>query len=350
MIRRHRASYNRAMPATIPSANRRRLRWALLIALALHALLGWRYAPPLFDRFEAIRTVEPAAPEEVALDIAPLPPPPKSRGFALATQLAAGSPEQLPAELPKDFFAKPAPLAGGRLHLSDDLTLARQRSAALVANIIPAAARLASIDAISDRPRAPPLKESSPQSAQQAPYRLAPAATDADVDAALLEAARAAESNVRAANSAVTKPAPDYRALLSQGPLVTEPQRAQQSSITSYALDAPALPGSVRAAPDEGKGTPAARQQFFSQLTAQLKMANQRALAQAVKAGPRVMVRMRFLLNRQGQVIEISPAESTDPTLVQRAAVVVRAATLPPVPAEMTQVPLELSFPVEVYR
>ena len=350
MIRRHRAPYNRAMPAPALSANRRRLRWALLIALGLHALLGWRYAPQLFDRFETIRRDGATQSEEVALDIAPLPPPPKGRGFALATQLAAGSPEQLQPALPKDFFAKPAPLAGGRLQLSDDLTLARQRTAALVANIVPAAARLASINAISDHPRAPPVKESSPSSSQQVPYLLAPATTDADVDVALLEAARAAERNVRAANSAVTKPAPDYRALLPQGPLVTETQRAQPSSMTGYTLDAPTLPGSVRSAPDEGKDAPAARQQFFSQLTAQLKVANQRALAQAVKVGPRVMVRMRFLLNRQGQVIEISPAESMDASLAQRAAAVVRAATLPPVPAEMTQVPVELSFPIEVYR
>ena len=348
------------MAAPAFSSNRRRLRWALLIALALHGLLAWRYAPQLFERLETLRSAVVAAPAEQALEIAPLPPPPKSRGFVLATQLAGGSPEQLPPELPPGFFRRPEPLASGSLHISDDLALARRRGAALVANIIPAAARLPNITAISDRPRAPLLKAERPvpaagadtaQIPQQVPFLLAPAAPDADVDAALAEAARDAERKVRVANSAATRPAPDYRALLLQGPLVTDAPRPQQSSsITTFALDTPAAPGSSRAAPDEGKRVAAARQQFFSQLTARLKTANQRLLAEAVKAGPRAVVRMRFLLGRQGQVIEVGPAEPGDAALARRAAAVIRAATLPPVPAEMTEVPLELSFPVEVYR
>lgn len=348
------------MAAPALSSNRRRLRWALAIAVALHALLGWRYAPHLFERFETMRSAVVAAPEEQALEIVPPTPPPKSRGFVLATRLASGSPEQLQPELPTGFFPRPKPLASGSLQLSDDLALARKRGAALVANIIPAAARLPNINAISDRLRAPLLKAARPtptvetrtaQSPQQVPFLLAPAAPDADVDAALVEAARDAERKVRAANSAVTKPAPDYRALLPQGPLVTDAPRPQQSSsITTFALDTPAAPSSSRAAPDEGKSVAAARQQFFSQLTARLKTANQRVLAEAVKAGPRAVVRMRFLLDRQGRVIEVGPAEPGDAVLARRAAAVIRAATLPSVPMEMTRVPLELSFPVEVYR
>ncbi len=93
-----------------------------------------------------------------------------------------------------------------------------------------------------------------------------------------------------------------------------------------------------------------ARQQFFATLTARLKATNVRLLAEAVRAGPRVTVRMRFLLDRNGQVLEVTPADPVDRQLAARAAAVIRAAALPAVPAVMTRVPLELSFPVEVYR
>lgn len=379
------------MASPAPSSNARRLRWALLIALALHAALLWRYAPNLFERFENARKADPSQPEvppvEEIVEITPPPEPPKSRGMVLSTRLGSASPEALQAPLPKGFFAKPAPIGSGLLHLADDLDFARASGAQIVANIIPAATRLPNISALSDKARTPkpskppPKAKAAPllaaQTAVQAvaeapspapaeppqvPFLLPLVLEDLNVDAAIAQAASTAQQSARAANaSTAPKPAPDYRALLPQGPLVAAPplplgskqapqEPARESGITTFALDAPAAADQVRAAPDQGKAGAAARQQFFSLLTARLKATNQRLLAEAVKAGPRTTVRMKFLLDREGRVLELSPAEPGSRQLVERAAAVIRAAPLPRVPDSMTQVPVELSFPVEVYR
>ena len=383
------------MASPAPSPNARRLRWALLIALALHAALLWRYAPNLFERFESARKSDldkaEAPPQEDIVEIAPPPEPPKSRGMMLSTRLGSGSPESLQAPLPKGFFAKPAPIGSGLLHLADDLDFARASGAQVIANIIPAATRLPNISALSDKARTPkpkpaqkPKPASVPLLSAQAPVSVAadeglpqpvPAEPspvpfllppvvqeDLNVDAAIARAASAAQQSARAANSSTAaKPALDYRALLPQGPLVAAPplplgskiaprESPRESGITTFALDAPVARDEVRAAPDQGKAGAAARQQFFSLLTARLKATNQRLLAEAVKAGPRTTVRMKFLLDREGRVLEISPAEPGNRALVERAAAVIRAASLPRVPDSMTQVPVELSFPVEVYR
>ena len=375
------------MASSVPSTNARRLRWALLIALALHAALLWRYAPNLFERFENARKTE-VPPQEDIVEITPPPEPPRSRGMVLSTRLGSGSPEALQAPLPKGFFAKPAPIGSGLLHLADDLDFARASGAQVVANIIPAATRLPNISALSDKARTPkpskplPAPKPAPLLAAQAPapavvqapapepaeppqvpFLLPPVLEDLNVDAAIAQAASTAQQSARAANAnTAPKRAPDYRALLPQGPLVAEPPlplgskmapqepARESSSITTFALDAPAAADKVRAAPDQGKAGAAARQQFFSLLTARLKATNQRLLAEAVKAGPRTTVRMKFLLDREGRVLELSPAEPGNRALVERAAAVIRAAPLPRVPDSMTQVPVELSFPVEVYR
>jgi hypothetical protein len=311
--------------------------------------------------------------------------------MTLITSLGGGSPERIASTLPPGFFDKPKPLGPGRLELADDLHFARQSGAEIVANIVPAATRLPNINALSDRARtprprpadkarpqtAPPLKAPTavsvvdepwsppPPSPAQSPVPfLLPPESEADVEAAIAQASRTAERSAREANSApVERQAPDYRALLPQGPLVAPPplplgpesQREpagapSEEGITTFALDAPPAKDRVRAAPDAGKAAAAARQQFFSLLTARLKATNQRLLAEAVRAGPRTTVRMKFLIDRSGRVLEISPAETATQELQERAARVIRAATLPPVPEAMTQVPLELSFPVEVYR
>lgn len=378
------------------SATARRLRWALLIALALHALLLWRYAPQLFQRFEAARSkpeTVPARPEEQIVEIEPPAPPPKGRGMVLATTLGGGSPERIASTLPDNFFPKPQPLGDGTLHLADDLGFARKSGAEIVASIIPAATRLPNINALSDRARtplpkpanrskpqpAPPLKAPTPVSVAEedlppptrpasspVPFLLPPEQGDPLDDAAVAEAAQRAERSAREANVPTTASrAPDYRAMLPQGPLVAAPPLPlgrqapdddagvagkESSGITTFALDAAPAQDRLRAAPDSGKSVAAARQQFFSLLTARLKATNQRLLAEAVRAGPRTTVRMKFLVDRGGEVLEITPAEPASREVLERAAAVIRAADLPPVPAAMTRVPLELSFPVEVYR
>jgi len=372
---------------TPPSSalNARRLRWALLFALALHLVLLWRYAPRLFSRFDA-----PPAQEEI-VEIAP-PPPQKSPGLELQTQLQAGSPERLAPQLPKNFFPKISAVASGQLQLSDDIDIARASGAEVVASIIPAAVRLPGINALSEKARTPkpsatteqkpqrtpppPLKAPAPVSVPpelpvlkemqardtQVPFLLPQAQDNFDVDATIARATNAAAESARAANSAApSKPPPDYRALLPQGPLVAAaplplsrgtPLNSSNDSagITTYALDAPVAKDNLRAAADEGKRSSETRQQYFSLLTARLKATNQRLLAEAVKAGPRTTVRMQFLVDRDGRVLDISAVDQVDAALLARATAVIRSTPLPPVPAAMAKVPVELSFPVEVYR
>ena len=433
------------------SANNRRLRWALVIAVALHGVLLWQYAPQFLSRFEASRALPVSAPvpqpvEEV-IEISPPAPPPRRRGIELATRLGGGSPETLQPELPPDFFPRPAPLDGGRLNLSGDLSFARASGAQLVANIIPAATRMANLSLVDGkvrrlkpRPQKPlqsiaalapvaqvvaspvatvavgealvPIQSAAPQqplSMRAAPVQAAlleapqleadeplplplppeeeqivlseesfvpeesaavpfllpppppPVVEDLNVDAAIEQAARAATQSARVANASTPRAAPDYRAMLPQGPLVAAPPlplggdrptttAPRDSSITTYALEAPAARRPSPPTAEQLKAAGVARQQFFAQLTARLKATNQRLLAEALKAGPRTTVQMRFLINREGRVIEMGPVEPGNRLLVERAMAVIRAASLPRVPDSMTQVPVELSFPVEVYR
>lgn len=378
------------------SATARRLRWALLIALALHAVLLWRYAPNLFARFETARqSVDASAPPQQIVEITPPPAPPKGRGMVMSSKLGSVS----SAPLPAGFFAKPVPRASGTMQLSGDLDFSRASGLQIVANIVPSATRLPNINIVSDRARTPkprignqaqpgsatapetavpagiaaqspaaqiaeqPAQE-QPAPAQQVPYLLPPVEDSYDVDAAIARAADAAEQSARAAQAPTSqsKPPPDYRAMLPQGPLVAaaplplggdRPAAAAgetETGITTYALDAPVARDTNRAAPDQGKASNAARQQFFALLTARLKATNVRMLAEAVKAGPKATIRMKFLVDRSGQVLEITPAEPANGLLIERATNVIRAATLPRVPDTMTVVPVELSFPVEVYR
>lgn len=388
-------------PPTL-SATARRLRWALLVALALHGVLLWRYAPQVFARIEAVgrAVVDVTKSEEPDIvEITPPEPPPKSRGMTLSTRLGAGGNEPIPAELPPGFFDKPAGMASGRMQISGDLDFARASGIQIVANIVPAAVRLPGIKSLSERARTPrarpaesaavtpepaaplqaaqsPTEEAAEraeaealaaemaalaaaQAAAEAVPLLLPPTEDYDVDAAIARAAQAAAASASTARPA-SNPAPDYRTLLPQGPVVPAAplpfggnRRAPSDvgeGITTYALDAPAASDNRRAAPDQGRATAPARQQFFAQLTARLKAANVRLLAEAVKAGPKVTVRMKFLIDRSGRVLEVSAAEPASAKLVERAAAVIRAAVLPPVPDAMADGPLELSFPIEVYR
>ncbi|MES2683100.1 MAG: hypothetical protein V4650_06225 [Pseudomonadota bacterium] len=449
------------------SANNRRLRWALAIALALHAVLLWFYAPQFLARFEASQllpvSVPAPQPVEQIIEITPPAPPPRKRGIELATRLGGGSPEALQPELPPDFFPKPTPLGNGRLNLSDDLDFARASGAQIVANIIPAATRMANLSLVDGRVRRlkpkpirptsaaparttalapiapvtasaaasvgtvaeapvpiqsttpqqplsaratpaqavlldtpqlradepppqppapiqlqpqPPLEEPTvlseesfvPEDTTAVPFLLPPPPPvvedleDLNVDAAIEQAARAAAQSARVAHSSSTaRAAPDYRAMLPQGPLVAAPPlplggdrviapAPRESSITTYALEAPSARRPPPPTVEQQKAAAVARKQFFAELTARLKATNQRLLAEALKAGPRTTVQMRFLIDREGRVIEMGPVEPGNRLLAERAMAVIRAAALPRVPDSMTQLPVELSFPVEVYR
>lgn len=362
----------------------RRLRWALLIALALHVLLAWRYAPSLRARLEQAFESPPETVERV-VEINPEPPspePPRER-WAIQTKLRGGSPEALPPPLPENFFPRPAPVAGGRLALSGTLGQPPPRAsdpapaAQATAPVVPAVVRLPDIVAISPQARtprptaaarskpAPPLTAAQvapepQQAAPQPPLRRPPEEDDPALDVAITRAAETAERSAR--SEPASRPPQDLRKLLAQGPITQTPLRDPDgtrpapppvpSGITTYPLDAPAAPDQTRAAPDVGAPDQAPnRAQYFAQLTAQLKATNQQVLAESVKATSRVTVRMKFLVDRQGQLLEVRPIEDVPPVLVSRAAEVIRrSAPFPRIPEAMVQARLELSFPVEVYR
>lgn len=364
------------------SQTSRRLRWALLIALALHLLLAWRYAPQLRARVE--QALAPAETVEKVVEItteAPSPEPSRER-WALQTSLGGRSPEALPPPLPEGFFPKPAPAGAGRLELSGALGQAPSSApdpaptVAATAPVVPAIVRLPDIVAVSPQARtprpttraqprpAPPLNAvqvaPQPRQADPAPPLRLPPEEDPALDIAITRAAETAERGARREPS--PRPPEDLRRLLPQGPIAQTPLRAPdgtrpasplpEAGITTYPLDAPAAPDDTRAAPDEGTADQAPnRAQYFAQLTARLKATNQRALAESVKASPRVTVRMKFVVDRQGRLLEVRPAEGEPTALSARAAEIIRAAApFPRVPEAMVQTRLELSFPVEVYR
>lgn len=112
------------------------------------------------------------------------------------------------------------------------------------------------------------------------------------------------------------------------------------------------IPGLVTA-PDRGPGTWSAnRNMFFSRLTAHLFKANQEALANAVRAGPKLTLDVRFHVARDGRVLSASVVRSSGlPDLDRKAEeTILNASPLPRLSEDMPQQQLELSFPVEVYR
>lgn len=366
----------------MPSKNSRRLRWALLIALALHALLAWQYAGDLRARVAAALRAEP--PSETVVEIAsePPPPPPSRNRWTLATKLSSGSPEDLPPPLPDNFFPKPPPPGRGFLSLSTSLS-GRSLTAALTAALVPDVVRLPDIEARGVQPRAgrpsrtarpaasPPLSAAAPLEPElpplepQAPLRLPPVQDEADLELAIR---RAAESAKRSAGVELSPRAnSDLRALLPQGPLASAPEPSRRggkplieprpvppmpaSGITTYPLDAPLAPDDGGAAVDAGGDYTRNRAEYFARLTAQLKVTNQRALAEAVKATPRMTVRMKFVVDRRGAVLDVYAAETVPVEAARRATEIIRAAApFPRIPESMVQPRLELSYPVEIYR
>ena len=363
------------------SKNSRRLRWALLIALALHVLALWRYAPNLRARVEQALGDAPAEPAEQVLEVAAPaepPPAPAPARLALQTSLRSGSPEALPPPLPEDFFPRPEALGSGRLELSARLAQPPPAApvAAATAPVVPAVVRLPDIVAVSPVPRTPkptpraPLKPAPPVTAVQVapeprpadplpPIRLPPE-DDPALDLAITRAAEDAERSARRPPEAA--PPVDLRKLLLQGAPAQTPLRAPDGTrpapsppepgITTYPLDAAPATDQTRAAPDEGAADQAPnRTQYFARLTAQLKATNQRRLAESVRVGARTTVRMKFTVDRSGRLLDVRSAEIADPTVIARAAEIVRAAApFPGIPEAMGQTRLELSFPIEVYR
>lgn len=87
-------------------------------------------------------------------------------------------------------------------------------------------------------------------------------------------------------------------------------------------------------------------------MTAHLFAANQRALAEAIRAGPKLTLVVRFWIDRQGRVLDARVARSSGVAELDRRAekVLLDASPVPQLAPDMPQETLELSFPVQVYR
>jgi protein TonB len=114
-----------------------------------------------------------------------------------------------------------------------------------------------------------------------------------------------------------------------------------------------ALALGAQAAPDRGPGEQVSgRGLFFQRLTSHLFLVNQQALADAIRATPRLTVEVRFTMDRSGRVLDAQVMRSTgEPALDEKATdVIMRASPMPQMAPDMPQSKLELSFPVQIYR
>ena len=92
------------------------------------------------------------------------------------------------------------------------------------------------------------------------------------------------------------------------------------------------------------------RAAYFQGVTTLLKAANAQALADALTAGKKLVVRMKFAVKRDGSLVRIGAAVATPDWAVAEAAKVIRAAApFPSVPTELPGKTVELSYPVEIY-
>lgn len=128
-----------------------------------------------------------------------------------------------------------------------------------------------------------------------------------------------------------------------------EPERPEQVNITP----APAEEPETEAAPDRGPGEWTANSsEFFSRLTAHIYDVNRAVLAVETASPRRLSLDVRFVMQRDGRVLEAEVLRSSgDPALDEAArAVLIAASPLPMLSDDMPQDRLQLIAPIEVYR
>lgn len=292
-----------------PSKLLRRVWIAVAIALLLHfGLFGVARrhsgAGPAGGEASPSAPAPTAPPQAVAIDLRRGSDVREGR-MSLATELRFAEEQYQPVAVPE--FEKPAPLPRERLAFSAALGDGdRGRGGYRFDQLLAPA-----LGALAGRSPGPRPAASSPPSAARAVPR----------DPLSEAQARASEA-----------------AAMAKVPMVRLPPR-EQLPPPPESLPAPETP-------DSATGP------FFTALTAQLVLANQKALAEALKAGERETVEVRFVVDREGRVSHVEPARpSGTPALDARAVQMIRsAAPLPKPPPDLPQSRLELTFPVQVYR
>lgn len=128
-----------------------------------------------------------------------------------------------------------------------------------------------------------------------------------------------------------------------------EPERPEQVSITP----APAEEPEIEAAPDRGPGEWTANSsEFFSRLTAHIYDVNRAVLAVEDASPRRLSLDVRFVMQRDGRVLEAEVLRSSGDAALDEAAraVLIAASPLPMLSDDMPQQQLQLIAPIEVYR
>jgi TonB family protein len=317
-----------------------RLRGSFALAVLLHGGLV-PMLPDLRQRLEAMSQAIP-----VPIDLAPSGPPvipvklPGSgNGFELQTELGA-----IARRSPRDDRPMPGVPAGAvprRLAMSGGLGAAAREAAAAERGQAIAELGLASgpgptAQAVAAGDERPIARTATP------PPSPAPA------------------DSKPAGNGGGGKAAADSKRPGRPPPPAPPPIQRLDPSIEPepHAADAPPLAAGSgltldSAAPERGPGEfSSSRSAFFSRLTEHLLKVNQQVLAEAVRASPRLVVEVRFTVDRRGRVLSAEPVRGTGSAELDEKAVRViqRASPLPSLAADMPQAQLELSFPVQIYR
>lgn len=375
------------------TSSRQKLRWSLGIAIAVHAALLSAYIPlAVLEIEKRVRDLLVASGIEP-----PPPPPPQAEQQIIPVTLPAGNFELQytlgslkdppKGKKPKfDQLPKFQPQMVSEMSVSDSLHDAADQAARAEAAMQRMMAQAAAQQRVTEEFVADIVLADSSVVIAPAPAPAALSVSDqqklAQAPAAPKPAPPATGASKPRQRSAPPTPAPAPRApappplrqpeprpaapfepaptQLPQQPVqshevyaVPPPPEPQPEAIPPEAPPAAEFIPGLLPAPDRGPGefTNGSRV-FFSKLTAHLFRANQIALANAVKAGSRLTIDVRFFVARDGRVLGAQVVRSTGDRALDAKAeqVILDASPVPKLAADMPQTRLELSFPVDIYR
>ena len=342
-----------------------RLRWALVVALGLHAAVLSRELPKVVA--EARKLAEQKKLEGFAVPLTPAPAPLAAPKLQMQTRLS--SLKNPPPSRAPVLEALPAwrPTFAEQLDVAESLSDAKDeagRAAELMARLMAQAQAQAKLDKsfvaeiVLARPGfAPPSASSAdrgrtarapepaerPRRSRRERQRPAP---EPPPPVQVAQVAAPDPEPVRA--PPLPEPEPEAEPIFVPTPRADAALPAVREDQPLAALFIPGLDP----APERGAGKRVqTAQEFFSALTAQLLRANQVALANAIRAGRKLTLDVRFYVGRDGRVLGAQVVRPTGREDLDRRAeaVILEASPLPQMPADLPQRRLELSFPVEVY-
>lgn len=169
------------------------------------------------------------------------------------------------------------------------------------------------------------------------------------LEAPVTESVAAAGSTQQADPPSPPKAEPEASEPPTELAAAPEAERPEQVNITP----APAEEPETEAAPDRGPGEWTANSsEFFSKLTAHIYDVNRAVLAVEDVSPRRLSLDVRFVMQRDGRVLEAEVLRSSGDAALDEAAraVLIAASPLPMLSDDMPQQQLQLIAPIEVYR